>query len=84
MVTVHTLTKLAGPPRIELGLTGSKPVVLPLHHEPIKLYYWCSYQESNLEYILTKDALYHLTMRAWCLVKESNLRLILVRDRPYH
>ena len=25
---------------------------------------WCSYQESNLEYILTKDALYHLTIRA--------------------
>ena len=28
---------LAGPPRIELGLTGSKPVVLPLHHEPTDL-----------------------------------------------
>jgi hypothetical protein len=28
---------LAGPLRIELRLTGSKPVVLPLHHEPIKL-----------------------------------------------
>ena len=33
----HTVSNLAGPPRIELGLTGSKPVVLPLHHEPIKL-----------------------------------------------
>ena len=64
MVTVHTLTKLAGPPRIELGLTGSKPVVLPLHHEPIKLYYWCSYQESNLEYSLTMAVLCHLTIRA--------------------
>ena len=30
---------MAGPLRIELRLTGSKPVVLPLHHEPIKLYY---------------------------------------------
>ena len=64
MVTVHTLTKLAGPLGIEPRMTGSKPVVIPLHYEPIKLYYWCSYQESNLEYSLTMAVLCHLTMGA--------------------
>ena len=29
-----------------------------------KLAYWCSYQESNLKYSLTKTVLCHLTIRA--------------------
>ena len=36
---------------------------------------WCSYQESNLGYILTKDAVCHLPIRAnWYLVTGLNRR----------
>ena len=34
---------------------------------------WCSHRELNSEFILTKDVLYHLTMRAWCIDKGLNL-----------
>ena len=45
---------------------------------------WCSQQESNLWYILTKDVLCHLTMRAWYLLTESNCRNRRVKTKFYH